>query len=219
MEFDPGKVLNSIEQYVFCKDKLGVYTFANDPFSEIAGFNSGKEIIGKTDKELIWHEQADFYNSCDKSVLSGIPLLRDSQIQIRKEGPTKIIITKKPYLSRNGDIIGIIGNFFDADNTLVLETTGDFDENKGRLYLGFTNEWLSLSEIRICFYLIHGFSAPKISSKTNLSVSTVRFHIENIKSKMQCSNKNEITEKAMKTKIAWKILSLQHISSIDDKEA
>lgn len=217
MNIDTFRLLDTIDQYVYAKDKSGVYIYANEPFAQIAGCRTRDEIIGKTDLDLVWRNEAKEYAECDRRVLEGRPLVRDEQVQLRKNGSSRIIITKKPYFSDDREIVGIVGNFFDTENALILETKGEFDQAKGRLYLGFTPEWLSFAEVRICFYLIHGFSAPKIAEKTGITTSTVRYHIDNIKNKMQCGNKSDIPAAAMKTGIAWKILSLQHVGDLDSQ--
>lgn len=217
MKIDAFEILDSIDQYVYCKNKSGVYIYANKSFSLIAGCRSHDDIIGKTDWDLPWKSEAKNYEESDLRVLEGNDLVRHEQFQPREGGTSRIILTKKQLHSDSGELIGIVGNFFDSDNTLILKAEGDFDEEKKRLHLGFTPEWLSFAEVRICFYLIHGFSAPKISEKTKISVSTVRYHIDNIKHKMQCDNKNDIPATAMKTGIAWKILSLQHVGELESE--
>lgn len=213
MNIDFTTILDAIDQYVFCKDKQGVYVYGNESFARIAGVHSKAAIIGKTDYDLPWKSQADLYRLNDQEVLDGKPLIRAEQMQPRADGTSsRIMITKVPYRSASGEIIGVLGNFFDCQQYLILETKGVFDKGKHRLYLEFVPEWLSAAEVRVCFYLIHGFSAARISEKIGSSISTVRFHIENIKNKMRCKNKNEITEVAMRTGIAWKIFSLQHVS-------
>lgn len=211
MKIDAMKILDSIDQYIFCKNIAGEYVYVNLPFARVAGFTLPEEVLGKTDRDLIWRQQADFYEESDRDVLNGNSVIREEQVQVRSDGSARIMMTKTPFLSEDGQIIGVVGNFFDCQNSLILEAKGEFDEQKKRLYLGFVPEWLSFSEVRICFYLIQGFSAPKISEKSGISVSTVRYHIENIKNKMQCGNKSEIPEVAMRTGIAWKIMSLQHV--------
>lgn len=213
MTIDALKILDAMDQYVFYKDREGVYLYANEPFSRIAGVASPADIVGKRDCDLVWKQQAEHYEATDKAILAGKPCYRSEEIQDRANGSTRIIITRLPFRSECGNHIGILGNFFDCDNRLFLETTGSFDESKNRLHLEFVPEWLSVTEVRVCFYVIHGFSAQRIAEKTGTSVSTVRFHIENIKNKMQCDNKNEIAEVAMKTGIAWKIFTLQHVTN------
>lgn len=217
MKIDTFRLLDSIDQYVFCKDRSGVYIYANEPFSRIAGFEDTKDIVGKTDFDLVWKSYAQKYQASDRQVIEGSSVDRKEHIQLRKEGSTRIIITKRPFYSDNGEVIGVVGNFYDIEDKLVVDTSGEFDEQRRRLYLEFNNEFLSFSEVKICFYLIHGFTAAKIAEKTNIAVSTVRYHIDNIKNKMGCGNKSEIPAVAMKTGIAWKILSLQHISELDNE--
>jgi len=218
MNIDAIKILDMIDQYVFCKDKNGVYIYANERFAEVSGAGSKQAIIGKTDKDLVWKNQAEHFRLSDQQVLSGKPLFRAEKTQTRAGGKTaRIMMTKVPYLSGNGEIIGVLGNFFDCEDHLILETKGVFDQEKHRLYLEYVPEWLSASEVRVCFYLIHGFPAARISEKIGTSVSTVRYHIENIKNKMQCKNKSEIPEVAMRTGIAWKIFSLQHVNDQSEK--
>ncbi len=200
-----------MDQYVFCKNRDGLYTYVNEPFASISGCADRDDVIGKSDRDLIWREQADIHEITDQAILNGEPVIRQDIIQTRAEGSSKILLTKKPLLSERGEIIGIIGNFFDCKNRLLLETKGDFDLKKRRLHLGFVPEWLSCAEVNICFYIIQGFSASKISDKSGISISTVRYHIENIKNKMQCQSKGEIVEVAMKTGIAWTIINQQHL--------
>lgn len=211
MKIDHAAILNSINQYVYVKDKNGVYLYGNDSFAKISALDA-KQIVGKTDSDLIWGAQAEYCRADDKRVLNGNSLINVERYQLHEHGLTKILLNLMPYHSANGDLIGVLGHFFDFNQHLMLETKGVFDKN--RLYLEFVPEWLSSTEIRVCFYLLHGFSAARISEKTGTTISTVRFHINNIKNKMQCKNKNEITEVAMRTGIAWKIFSLQH--QIDD---
>lgn len=210
MNIDALKLLDRIDQYVYLKSVDGTYIYANEKFVHISGMATLEEIIGKTDYDLAWRDQAKDNEAADREVFAGKTIIKADKTQIRATGFARIIESKCPFRCDRGEIIGLLGNFFDCDNRLILETTGSFDEKKHRLYLEFIPEWLSLKEVRVCFYLIHGFSAQRIAEKTGTSVSTVRFHIENIKEKMQCANKNEIVEIAMKTGVAWKILTLHH---------
>lgn len=213
MKIDPYKILNTIDQYVFSKDQNGRYTYVNDQFAQIAGVSSANDVLGKTDHELIWCDQADLYHAADKEVLLGKSFYKQEQIQHRGTKSVRIMITRVPLYSEVKTVVGIVGCFFDCHNKLLLEATGEYDYDKKRLYLEFVPEWLSLQEVRVCFYLLHGFTGNKIATKVGTTESTVRFHIENIKNKMQCKNKSEIPEKCMKTGIAWQIFSLQHINN------
>jgi PAS domain S-box-containing protein len=208
------RVLDRIDQFVFLKDTRGIYRYANEPFAKIAGLHSPADVVGKSDYDLSWCIDADLWSLGDSEVLAGKAIVRAEETYRNAGGDLKIIITRAPYRKDDGEIIGVLGNFRDCTGQLILETSGTFDEDKHRLHLEFVPEWLSAAEVRICFYLIHGFSAPRISEKTGTSVSTVRFHIDNIKNKMHCKNKSEIVDITMRTGIAWKIFSLQHVEDI-----
>ncbi len=215
MNIDATSILDAMDQYVFLKDRDSVYIYANAPFAKIAGLDSKTDIIGKTDYDLVWRDQAERMQMNDREVLLGTPTVRIKKSQARQDGSSHIMITKQPYRS-NSEIIGVLGNFFDCDDHLILKTSGEFDQTKRRLHLKFVPEWLSESEVNVCFYLFHGFSAVQIATKMDLSEATIRFHIDNIKTKMQCTSKNQITEKAMETGIAWKIFTLYHSNGIKE---
>ncbi len=213
MNVDALRILDRIDQYVFLKDAQGVYRYVNEPLARIAGLTPA-EMIGKTDRELSWRVDAERWTATDTQVLAGKPIMRAEETYYCPDGEFKFMVTKIPYRDDDGEIIGILGNFFDCTGRLILETSGTFDEDKHRLYLEFVPDWLSASEVRVCFYLIQGFPAQRIAEKIGTAVSTVRFHIDNIKTKMQCANKSDIVEVAMRTGIAWKIFSLQHVDDI-----
>lgn len=209
MNINAMKMLDAIDQYVFLKNTDSVYVYANEPFARIAGLESREAIVGKTDYDLTWKEQAKTLQIRDREILAGKSHIRVEETQTRMNGSSRILVTKTPYRPEK-KIIGILGNFFDCDDHLILETKGVFDETTRRLYLEFVPEWLSASEVHVCFYIFHGFSADRIAEKMGKSTSTIRYHIENIKTKMQCNNKGQITEVAMETGIAWKIFTLYH---------
>ena len=216
MNTDTRLILDKIDQYVFLKDRNGIYRYANQPFAMIAGVDSPEGIVGKTDRELSWTD-AECWWVTDAHVLAGKSIVRMEEAYRCSARDFKFLITKTPYRNEKGEIIGILGNFLDCSGRLILETKGKFDENKLRLHLEYVPEWLSAAEVRVCFYLIHGFSTRRIAEKTGTTESTIRFHIDNIKNKMQCTTKSEIVETAMRTGIAWKIMSLQHADDFDLK--
>lgn len=217
MNIDALKILDRIDQYVFLKDREGIYRYANQPFAMIAGMNAAEAIIGKTDRELAWRVDAERWFVTDAQVLAGQSILRMEESYRCAEGDIKFLITKIPYRNEQGEIVGILGNFLDCTDRLMLKIKGKFDEEKLRLHLEHVPDWLSAAEVRVCFYLIHGFSTRRIGEKIGTTESTVRFHIDNIKNKMQCTTKSEIVETAMRTGIAWKIMSLQHADDFDLK--
>ena len=69
-------VMNNIPQAVFWKDRDLVYLGCNQAFADDAGFSSPEEIIGKTDFDMPWKDQAELYRADDQRVLkNGEPKL------------------------------------------------------------------------------------------------------------------------------------------------
>ncbi len=207
MNIDATSILDSLDQHVFIKDEKGVYVYGNHSFSKIAGLKNKEDIIGKTDFDLAWKKQANDIRKIDQEILLGTPLIKGNENQIRNDGTIQIMITRKPYIV-DKKIVGVLGSFFDCDNHLILETKGTYDKVKKRLHLEFVDDWLSVSEIRVSSHIINGFPSSKIGDKMGISENTVRFHIENIKRKTECSSKSEIVEKLIKKDVAWTIMSL-----------
>ena len=71
------KVIDTIPQTVFWKDKDLIYRGCNRLFAELAGCSSPSHLIGLTDYDLPWDiEEAEFYRACDRKVMeSGVPEL------------------------------------------------------------------------------------------------------------------------------------------------
>jgi len=211
MNVDSNSIISSINLRMFLKDSAGVYQWVNEQFADSTGLPISS-VIGRTDYDLVWSAQADYFREDDKRALAGVPLVNVERSQTRKNGLTKIILNLSPYRPESGEIVGVVGSFFDCTDHFVIQTRGAFSDNK--FHLGFVNDWLSASELRVLFWHFSGFATERISEKMGISLSTVRYHIENIKVKMGCSHKNEIQRVAIKHGIFWKIFSLQHV--IDD---
>ncbi len=67
-------ILDTIPARVFWKDKNLVYLGCNAAFANDAGLAEPKDIVGKTDYEMAWRDQADLYRNDDRQVIeSGCP--------------------------------------------------------------------------------------------------------------------------------------------------
>lgn len=207
-------ILNSINHCVFLKNRDGTYQWVNEQFAKIAGIPSDK-IVGLTDNDLIWNAQAEYFRTTELSVLEGESFCNIERTITGAQGVTKIILSLSPYRSDTGEILGVIGNFFNcAQQFFIVQSNGTFQNN--RFFLEFTNQWLTTEELRVLYYVFQGFTAKKIAEKTNKSVRTADYHLENIKNKMGCQKKDEIIEVAMRHGIFWDIISAPH--QFDDQD-
>ena len=62
-------VLDTIPLRVFWKNKESRYLGCNRLFAMDAGLQDPSQIVGKTDHDLCWAEQAQFYISDDRAVM------------------------------------------------------------------------------------------------------------------------------------------------------
>ena len=64
------KVVENIPMRVFWKDAESRYLGCNTAFARDAGLSRPEELIGKSDFELVWRDQAELYRADDKRVRS-----------------------------------------------------------------------------------------------------------------------------------------------------
>jgi PAS domain S-box-containing protein len=108
-------ILNAMPVRVFWKDKNLVYLGCNAVFARDAGFADPKDIIGKDDYQIEWHEQADLYRDDDRQVIeSGCSKLLIEELQTTPEGKTITLLTSKlPLRDSHGEISGLLGMYMD----------------------------------------------------------------------------------------------------------
>ncbi len=108
-------VLNSIPDRVFWKDTNSIYLGSNSAFCQDAGVASPDDLIGKTDYDLAFAKQAEFFRKDDAEVMSsGKAKLFYEQVQDRVDGKTNWALTSKvPIRDEHNTIIGILGTYQD----------------------------------------------------------------------------------------------------------
>ncbi len=63
------EIINTIPVRVFWKDKDLVYLGCNTIFARDGGLTNSKDVIGKDDFQMVWHDQADLYRDDDRQVI------------------------------------------------------------------------------------------------------------------------------------------------------
>jgi PAS domain S-box-containing protein len=118
------EVVESVPIRVFWKDKQLRYLGCNTLFAEDSGLASPDELLGKTDFDMGWEEQARRYRQDDMRVMeSGIPKLGYEEPQTTPDGDTIWLRTSKvPLYDDNHQVVGVLGIYDDiTDQKLAQE--------------------------------------------------------------------------------------------------
>lgn len=107
-------IIESIAGNHWWKDINGVYRGYNRTLLKMLGYESQEEIIGKTDYELPWADQADCLVALDKEVMRrGVAIEREELVTSNSGDDRVYLVNKAPLRDKNGNIIGTIGHGFD----------------------------------------------------------------------------------------------------------
>ena len=139
-------VLDSIPARVFWKDINSVYLGCNKLFAKDASIQSAQQIVGKTDFDMVWREQAERYRADDQAVMhSGLPKLQYEETLTQPDKATRWLETSKiPLTDLNGNIIGILGTYTDiSERKQAIE---DKRRSEQRLKLHFQHTPLAVIE-------------------------------------------------------------------------
>ena len=126
-------VIDTIPVRVFWKDSNLVFLGCNKLFAQDSGLHSPGEIIGKTDYDMRWFEQADRYRSDDQEIMRS----RQSKLNFEEPGTTAsgekiwLEISKIPLTDIDGNTIGILGTY--TDITERKRGQAELEEYKNRL--------------------------------------------------------------------------------------
>ena len=109
------QVIDSTPVRIFWKDPEGIYLGCNSFFAMDAGFKSTQDIIGKTDFDMPWKEQASKYRADDRKVISEkLSMNNIEEQQTRSDGTTCWVNTSKALLiDINSQPIATIGTYVD----------------------------------------------------------------------------------------------------------
>ena len=121
-------VLDSIPVRVFWKDTDSIYLGCNRLFAMDAGLDSPEQIIGKSDFDLAWTEQAELYRLDDRKVIqAGKPKLNYEEPQTSPDGTSLWLRTSKiPLTDLSGTVIGVMGTYEDITSMKQSQEKVDF---------------------------------------------------------------------------------------------
>jgi two-component system aerobic respiration control sensor histidine kinase ArcB len=116
------EMFSALPESTYAKDKNGVYLACSQRMADMAGFNNPGEIIGKTDHDMCWRDQALILQANDRRVME-----TEQTIIIEERGHTMLRDTmlvrtiKSPLYDDNKNVVGIVGISFDITDLLYLK--------------------------------------------------------------------------------------------------
>lgn len=99
----------------FWKDRERRFLGVSRSFLRYYGFSSLKEVLGKTDEDIGWHVNDDPYRDAELEVLEKGITVKNQPGQCIIKGVLHHITCYKWPLYDKGQIVGLMGVFFDAD--------------------------------------------------------------------------------------------------------
>jgi PAS domain S-box-containing protein len=115
-------ILEHLPVFIYWKDKKGKILGDNKRHAELLGFNDPIEVIGKSDFDFSWREQASDLRKNDVDVMNAGEISIFQESGVLPDGQEITCITHKSSLKDTSEnIIGIIGISLDITDRIKLE--------------------------------------------------------------------------------------------------
>lgn len=116
-------VIDTVPVRIFWKDRSLRYLGCNPIFARDAGKHEPNELIGKTDYDLAWANEAERYRADDATIIeSESPKLAFEEPQTSPSGHTSWLRTSKvPLKDRAHQVIGVLGMYEDISEQRATE--------------------------------------------------------------------------------------------------
>lgn len=108
-------VVDHIPLAVFWKDMDLRFAGCNKAFASFVGLSSTDALVGKSDYDMAWREQADAFQKDDREVIrQRKPKRNVEESRMNGRGETSwVLISKVPIVNAQGEVVGILGMFED----------------------------------------------------------------------------------------------------------
>ncbi len=114
MKMDFLPILKNMPGHLYWKDVQGIYLGCNKRLARAAGFAREQDIMGKTDFDLPWQQQAATIQANEQQVIrSGIGVVQEEKRKIADGSELVFLTNIVPMYDENQKITGLIGMALD----------------------------------------------------------------------------------------------------------
>jgi PAS domain S-box len=116
-------IMDNIPQSIFWKDTELMYLGCNQSFAKDAGLSSPLEIVGKSDYDMPWIQQADLYRADDLQVMVNgkAKLGYEKLLTINGGDRVWLSINKVPLRDKAGNVYAVLGTFENITDRKLYE--------------------------------------------------------------------------------------------------
>lgn len=115
-------IISNLPGYVYWKDRYGVMLGCNDRFAINAGYKKASDVIGKTDKQCSWSDQAAIIRKNDLEVMNSGLIRTFEDTGKHPDGSIGTFLTlKAPLKDNERKTIGIVGIAIDISDRKLIE--------------------------------------------------------------------------------------------------
>lgn len=216
MKTEESLLLNQLENLfeltsanVYSKDNNGCYLGSNQAMLSVNNIQSEQEIIGATDYDLTWKEQASALMKNDQEVIqTNKAKTYIEPVYLNGKILHCYLSHKAPLRTSLGKVIGVFGlSFLLEDENSLITTLNEMSPfaNSGLskqiqqagTQLFVRGNHLTKRQIDCLYYLVKGMTIKKIANTLNLSPKTVEHYLDAVKVKLNCRNRTELIATAL----------------------
>lgn len=169
-----ANIIDTAPVRIFWKDKDLNFLGCNRAFAHDAGVDTPAEVIGKSDYEMGWKDQAELYRADDRHIIdTGTSKLCFEEPQTTPNGKTMWLSTSKvPLRDEENEIVGILGIYRDISKRKRIEQALIEEKNAAQNYLNIVNVMILILDADKNVQLINrrgceimGYSADEMIGK------------------------------------------------------
>jgi len=150
------QIIETIPVRIFWKDHDLRFLGCNTLFAKDAGLTHPDELIGKTDSELSWKDQAEIYGADDRLVMdSNTPKLSYDELQTTPDGGQVWLRTSKvPLRNDANETIGLLGIYEDITGYKQAAQALEESERKFRAIVDASVDGILVSDAQTHQFVI-----------------------------------------------------------------